>query len=189
MKTCLIVGNGLSFNDMPKGVLESAPTFGMNYCGFQPTYYVCVDSDVLEKHFDEIRPFVDGAKIAYISGLVDISKYYVGRDTVPFVQLVAKDLQSFKAEQYMSGFTSAYVALKCAYYLGYNDVHLWGIDHSLDWTHYIADYPAGAKDRARRMAVMEFHYQLAASVYARAGRTIINHSAPSKLDKIFRRAS
>jgi hypothetical protein len=37
------------------------------------------------------------------------------------------------------------------------------------------------------MAVMEWHYQLAANIYARAGREIINHSNPSRLDAIFRR--
>jgi len=185
MNTCFIIGNGPSFNRVPAGLLESVPTFGMNYAGFQPIYYVCVDSDILTNHAEEIRPLVEGAKIAFISELLKgINSLYDLPNTVN----VGKDQRSFKAEQYMSGFTAAYVALKAAYYLGFQEVRLYGVDHSLDWAHYKEDYPAGAPDRARRMAVMETHYQLAANVYARAGRTIVNHSNPSRLDKIFRRA-
>jgi hypothetical protein len=184
-KSCVIFGNGPSLNRMPSNMLEVFPSFGMNYAPLQPTYYVCIDSDVITKNPDSIRPLVQGAEIAFLSELlVGVNDLYDGAN----VRLVSKDTQSFKAEQYMSGFTAAYVALKMAYYLGYNEVHLYGIDHSLDWAHYRPDYPAGAKDRARRLAVMETHYQLAANVYARAGRRIINHSNPSRLDKIFRRS-
>ena len=39
-----------------------------------------------------------------------------------------------------------------------------------------------------RMLGMEWHYALAARVYKAAGRRIINHSNPSRLDAIFERA-
>ena len=184
-KTCFIIGNGPSFLRAPMDYPEDVQTFGMNYAGFQPDYYVCIDSDVIVKNADKIRPLVKGAKVAFLSGLL-----FAENDlyNCANVRLVDKDTQSFKAEQYMSGFTAAYVALKMAYYMGYTECHLYGIDHSLDWAHYRKDYPAGASDRARRMGVMEWHYQLAANVYARAGRRIINHSNPSKLDAIFARS-
>jgi len=184
-RTCFIIGNGPSFNRVPLNLLESEVTFGMNYCGFQPTYYVCIDSDVLKDNAEKIRPFVKNAKIAFLSGFLErVNDLY----KLPSVVPIGQDARSFKAEQYMSGFTASYVALKCAYYLGFDDVHLYGIDHSLDWAHYRKDYPAGASDRARRMGVMEWHYQLAANVYSRAGRRIINHSNNSALDKIFARS-
>lgn len=182
MRTCFIIGNGPSFNRVPLNLLESEVTFAMNYCGFQPTYYVCIDSDVL-KDTEKIRPFVENAKMAFLSELINTSM-----DNYDNVVLVGKDQKSFKAEQFMSGFTASYVALKCAYYLGFDDVHLYGVDHSLDWAHYKSDYPKGASDRARRMGIMEWHYQLAQNVYSRAGRRIINHSNPSKLDAIFARS-
>lgn len=184
-KTCFIIGNGPSFLRAPMDYPEDVQTFGMNYCGFQPDYYVCIDSDVIVKNADKIRPLVKGAKVAFLSGLL-----FAENDLYDCanVRLVDKDTQSFKAEQYMSGFTAAYVALKMAYYMGYTEVHLYGVDHSLDWAHYKADYPKGASDRARRMGVMYFHYTLAMNVYSRAGRRIINHSNPSKLDAIFARS-
>jgi hypothetical protein len=158
----------------------------MNYAGFQPDYYVCIDSDILTKNILEVSHVILNSKIAFISGLCEVEKSVIGK--LPNMQFVYKDTRSFNAEQYMSGFTAAYVALKMAYYMGYTEVHLYGIDHSLDWAHYKADYPKGAADRARRMGVMEWHYQLAANVYARAGRRIINHSNNSALDKIFARS-
>jgi hypothetical protein len=169
---------------MPDGLEDTMPTFGSNYCGFQPTYYVCVDKDILTNHVDDILPLVMGAKIAYLSAHFEgSSKLY----ELPYVRLVAKDEQSFREEEFMSGFTATYVALKEAYYLGFDEVHLWGVDHSPAWDHFKPDYPRGAPDRARRMSVMERHYQLATNIYARAGRRIINHSYPSKLDTIFAR--
>lgn len=182
---CLIFGNGPSLNRMPLNMLTEMPTFGMNYAPHQPNYYVCVDTDVLLRPTDEVRRLVKGSQAAFLSKFhAGKSDLYQGENVV----LVDKDTRSFKAEQFMSGFTAAYVALKYAYYMGFDQVHLYGIDHSADWAHYRKDYPPGEPDRARRMAVMEIHYQLAANVYARAGREIFNHSNPSKLDKIFRRA-
>ncbi|MCZ2122249.1 MAG: hypothetical protein LC108_08305, partial [Anaerolineales bacterium] len=81
-----------------------------------------------------------------------------------------------------------YVCLKLAYYMGFETVHLYGVDHSPDWSHYRADYPRGDMLRRRaRMAEMEYHYRLAQKVYNQAGKRIINHSHPSKLDAIFER--
>lgn len=184
-KSCVICGNGPSFNRVPLNLLDSEPTFGMNYAGFQPTYYVCIDSDVLKNNADKIAKLVKGAEMAFLSKYGEgSSELYKGENVI----LVDKDNRSFKAEQFMSGFTAAYVALKCAYYMGFESVHLYGIDHSTTWDHYREGYPQGAPDRARRMRIMETHYQLAANVYARAGREIINHSNPSKLDQIFKRS-
>jgi hypothetical protein len=187
MRECIIVGNGPSFNrfGVEAAHLIGTPTFGMNYCGFQPTYFVCVDSDVLTSGVDRIYEHAAHAETCYLSALHEgSSKLY----DLPYVRLVSKDQQSFRAEKFMSGLTASYVALKMAYYAGFERVHLWGVDHSPSWDHYIPDYLPGQRaPSADRMRVMEWHYQLAANVYARAGREIINHSDPSRLDMIFRR--
>lgn len=184
-KTCFIIGNGVSFNRAPLNLLETEPTFGMNYAGFQPKYYICVDTDVLIDNADKISNLVRGADMAFLS------KYHAGANalyTGDNVILVDKDKRAFREERFMSGFTAAYVALKCAYYMGFEEVHLYGIDHSPTWAHYRDDYPAGDVDhRAERMSVMEWHYKLAAKVYNSDGRRIVNHSNPSNLDAIFER--
>ena len=187
MKPCIILGNGPSLNDLPADVFASMPSFGCNYIDRQPTYYVCVDRDILTNHVEEIRPLVAGARIAYLSGLI-FDEFKGDIFDLPYVKLVYKDTESFKDEEFMSGMTAAYVALKMAYYAGFDCIHLWGVDMDPAWTHYKPDYHQGGVTNAQRRAVMLTHYQLAANIYARAGRTIINHSHKSALDKIFRRA-
>lgn len=182
MKSCAIVGNGPSALSLPAD--PAMPLFGMNFSPIRPDYYVCIDSVVLKYHWQEVIPLARAAKIVYLSAFHEGSSELYD---LPNVILVGKDQRAFRTEQYMSGFNAAYVALKEAYYMGFEEVHLWGIDHDERWQHYRPDYPYGDTTTPARMEVMRQHFSLAARVYAQAGRTIINHSNPSKLDMIFRR--
>lgn len=185
MKTCVIMGNGPSLLDMPLDTLKKYDSFGVNYCPHSPTYYVCVDHDILINHYEDIYTLAWNAKTAFLaaneygtSRLYDMSNLF----------LIRKDEGYFKDEHFMSGFTVVYVALKCAFYLGYERVHLWGVDHSPEWSHYKADYPRGdVEHRAARMNEMFYHYKLAQRVYAENDRRIVNHSRNSRLDLIFPR--
>jgi hypothetical protein len=189
MKECLIVGNGASRNRLSDRALARVPSFGMNFCNFQPTYFVCVDQHVLLEHVADLYDHAALADIAYLSVLQrGTSKLY----ELPNVRLIEKDDRSFRAERFLSGLTASYVALKMAYYAGFELVHLWGVDHTAAWDHYREDYPRDSDHRvpsAEMRKIMEWHYQLAANVYARAGRLILNHSDPSRLDMIFRRTN
>lgn len=182
---CLVLGNGKSLMDVPDFMLKTYPSFGVNYCLYQPNFYVCVDHDILVNHQGEIYPFAKNSDFAFLAAKEKcIGDLY----ELPQVRLLTKDTKAFKAERFFSGMTVVYVALKMAYYLGFETVHLWGVDHSPAWDHYRSDYPAGEVIlRGGLMAEMEYHYQLAEDVYNRAGRRIINHSYPSDLDKIFER--
>ena len=185
MKKCIIMGNGPSVNDMPRDVFASLPSYGVNYCKYHPTYFVCVDHDILTKYPAKIYEVAKRAEITYIS-----QKDLGGSNLyeLPNVELVSHDRDAFYLEHYFSGLTVVYVALKLAYYAGFEEVHLWGVDHSADWAHYRDDYPVGAVDRrAYLMGEMFYHYELASRVYNTAGRAIVNHSLPSKLDTIFQR--
>lgn len=186
MKTCLIMGNGLSLNDMPQELLLQMDSFGVNYAPFQPTYYVCVDHAILTEHHAKIYHLAAGAKTAFLA-----AKEYGSSNlyNLKNVMLVSKDDNHFREEHYFSGLTVCYVALKMAFHLGYDECHLWGIDHDDTWKHFRDDYPPGDVDRRDwRMSEMRYHFALAQKVYAAAGRRIINHSHPSKLDAIFPRA-
>lgn len=185
MKKCVILGNGPSLNEMPQELLLQMDSFGANYCPYQPTYYVCVDTDILLNHWIELYPRAAGAKKCFLSERHRGSSPLY---TMPGVELVTHDKDAFVDEHFFTGLTVTYVALKCAFYMGYDRVDLWGVDHSPAWDHYRADYPNGdIEHRAQRMQVMEYHYALAAKVYNQSGRQIINHSRPSKLDAIFPR--
>lgn len=192
MKPCLILGNGPSLNDLPTHDLQYLPSYGCNFIHVQPTYFICVDHDVMAKHPAQIIDRAAQADKCYLLAAHKAEGLAPALFALPNVQLVEKDTASFRAEQFITGRTATYVALKLAYYAGYDEIHLWGVDHNPEWTHFVESYPPGPipPGYPRRMAMldMEVHFQLAANVYARAGRTIINHSHPSKLDTIFRRA-
>jgi len=187
MPACIVLGNGLTLRNAPIGRM---PTFGVNFvnrCGVWPDYYVCVDSDALTQHTAEIISIAEQAKIAYLSG------YYTSHPAtgklyaLPNVQLVHRDKAAFRDEECMSGHTGVYVALKMAYYAGFDTVHLYGVDQDETWKHAAPDYPHSGNE-ASKIKGMHEHFALAARVYKMADRLIINHSAPSVLDTIFERA-
>lgn len=185
LKECLILGNGKSLLELPDSMLNTYPSFGVNYCLYQPNFYVCVDHDILTNHYDDIYDFVRSADFAF---LPEKEKGTSPLYELPRVCTVKKDTHNFKAERFFSGMTVTYVCLKLAYYMGFETVHLYGVDHSPTWDHYRADYPPGdVAHRSALMAEMEYSYRLAAKVYNSAGRRIINHSYRSELDKIFER--
>ena len=185
LKECLILGNGKSLLDVPEFMLSTYPSFGVNYCLHQPNFYVCVDHDILTNHWNEIYTFAKDADFAFLSAKEKgTSPLY----ELPQARLITKDKTAFREERFFSGMTVTYVALKLAYYFGFETVHLYGVDHSPTWDHYYPGYPSGNVDRrAALMTEMEYHYRLAQKVYNQAGRRIINHSYPSKLDAIFER--
>lgn len=185
LKECLILGNGKSLLEFPESMLNTYPSFGVNYCLYQPNFYVCIDHDILINHWDKIYEYAKNADFAFLpekekgtSPLYDLDN----------VCLVTNDRRTFKEERFFSGMTVTYVCLKLAYYMGFETVHLYGVDFSKEWEHYRGDYPPPTNPaRESLMAEMYYHYSLAAKVYNSAGRRIINHSHPSKLDAIFER--
>jgi len=185
VKKCLILGNGESLNELPRGVLASLPSFGVNYAKYQPTYYVCVDHDVLTKQWRNVYSLAKHAEVAYLAQKeLGSSKLY----DLPNVELVTHDRDAFHLEHYFSGLTVVYVALKIAFYSDFDTVYLWGVDFNKEWSHFRPDYPAG--DVARReylMNEMFYHLELAANVYEAAGKRIVNYSHRSRLDEIFER--
>jgi hypothetical protein len=187
MKTCIIMGNGKSLNDMPLDLLLKYDSFGVNYAKHQPTYYVSVDTDILLYNWQKVYDLAAGAKTAYLSLKHDGSSPLY---KLPHVQMVTHDKGAFIGEKYFSGLTVSYVCLKIAYYMDFDIVHLWGIDHDKNWSHFRPDYPPGAVDRRQwRMDNMIWHYQHAMNVYAKAGKRIVNFSHPSELDSIFERGT
>ncbi len=185
LKECLILGNGKSLLNVPEFMLNTYPSFGVNYCIYQPNFYVCVDHDVLINDWEKIYDFAKNADFTFLAAKEKgTSPLY----DLPNACLVTNDKSAFRSERYFSGMTVVYVALKMAYYLGFETVHLWGVDFSKEWDHYRSDYPPPTNPaRDALMEEMFYHYSLAAKVYNQAGRKIINHSYPSNLDAIFER--
>jgi hypothetical protein len=186
-KTALILGCGKSLLEMPGDLLHQYPSYGSNYIGLSgitPTYWVCIDSDAMkDASLEQIASKVEKAYLlAAPARTLPIGKF-------PNVVPVFADKDKFWLEYFVSGCTSLYVMLKLAYYQGFEKVLLWGTDFEEKWEHFTDDYPVnplGNVTLIRRYDAME-HLKIAAMVYKRDGRRIINYSHPSELDTLFER--
>lgn len=189
----VVMGNGPSLNDMPPHILRDFDTYGMNYAKHQPKFYICIDDLILRKNPAGIYRLASRAETAYLcciqknSDNPETQRLYA----LPNIELVDRDTGLFKNEKWMSGGTATYVALKLAYYAGYDEVWLWGVDHDPAWSHYADSYPLNpdivGEKRKEHMNIMERHYRMAARIYREHGRRILNFSHPSALDTIFER--
>ena len=191
-ETGLAIGNGPSLNEVPKKLLQKFPTFGVNYIyllPFQPKYYVCIDTPILTNHSDKIFNVASQSEISFISSyhftdqIADLQRLYSLQNVI----LIGRTTYSLPGEQFMSGWTSVYVALKVAFQMGFARMLLVGVDHSQDWDHFSDDYPLGNRMDERRFVGQRKHFQIAQDTYSADGREIINLSPPSKLDSIFPR--
>jgi len=183
----LILGNGKSVLDMPEDLLSKYVSYGMNYCLHQPSYYICVDSTVLLKHAMSVYGLAEEARTAYLSYLHKDDAAPKKLYALPNAEIVYPDRGSFAGEKFFTGWTSTYVALKLAYYAGFDEVHLWGIDRDKEWAHYKENYPPGDPVDELRLDMQLWHYLLAAEVYRGSGRKIVNFSYPSDLDEFIER--
>lgn len=132
---CVIIGNGSSLNHMDLSFLKREFCFGLNkiYLGFEkwdftPTYYVAVNSLVIEQSVEQIynipcTKFISDRGIPYLQPRKDII----------FIETSAYNDKEFSTDPTMGlreGNTVTYVALQLAYYMGFKTVILIGVDHS-----------------------------------------------------------
>jgi hypothetical protein len=191
-QTAIVLGNGESLNAMPRKLLSKYDSFGANHiylCGIQPTYYVVVDTTSLTTYAAQIKPTATRAKVTFLSSLYANDPNPSTRElfALPNACLFSKDQAAFSGERYVSGHTVVYVALKMAYYLGYNTALLFGVDHDPSWKHCADNYPPGVTTTQEKKQEMRWHLEYANRVYREAGRRILNLSRPSELDSIIAR--
>lgn len=175
---CVILGNGPS---LLTAQLPDLPTFGCNYIGLllQPTYYVAIDKTVIAND-DLIFPTARDAKIAFLRNFNSQDAHPHPLYDLPNVQLVTRKSHVFKGESTVTGSSSVYLMLKLAYYMDFDTVYLYGVDHTEK--HFSDKWIEGVKPC---LIAREKHYKIAQAEYTKAGKKIINRSAPSILDSIF----
>ena len=130
---CVIIGNGPSLNNMDLSPLRDEYTFGLNRIyllyerlGFATDFFVSVNRYVLEQCADEIRS-VPGMK--FLSWLA--REWIPLDDDVIFLRstLGPRFCTEPPSEGVWEGATVTYVAMQLAYYLGFQQVILIGVDH------------------------------------------------------------
>ena len=218
---CFIIGNGPSLLTRDLEILEknNIDTFSVNqiYKIFQqttwrPTYYVATDYYAV-KNFEIFNKYITGIKFInldhakMIEGFyADNAYYFIENIIMLFLSHLAKPKISEDIYDLCSGGTSVFIAIQLAFYLGYSEIYLLGVDNSFQReksydgellidkgllkTHFVEDYHA--KTLSSEIFDVMFGYQnreayKAAFEYAREhGKIIRNATRGGKLEEIER---
>jgi Protein of unknown function DUF115 len=199
---CVIIGNGPSLRDTDLSLLRDEFTFGLNRIylmfdelGFDTTFHVVINRHVVEQCADDFRKikaplfttmqnraFLDGAAdTAYLNTVVGLWPYF-SRDASRGV---------------WEGYTVTYVAMQLAYYMGFSEVILIGVDHRFavsgtpnqlvestgpDASHFDPRYfPKGFKWQLPDLENSEVAYRLARKAFEDDGRRIVDATVDGAL--------
>lgn len=199
---CILIGNGPSLASMDFDRIFKEFTFGTNRIylvsrekGLYPTYYLSVNDLVLKQfHADieklEMLKFVNWKHRGLFS---DDNSIRFLRLSLRLNDYFSKDL----TRGVCSGGTVTYVGLQLAYWMGFKEVVLVGVDHSFktsgvpnttevreqvkDNDHFHPDYfPKGIKWQLPDLRRSVLAYKLARQVYENDGRRIIDSTVNGK---------
>jgi len=204
-KRCVIIGNGPSLNKMDLSFLKNEISFGLNriYLGFEkwnfmPTYYVSVNKLVIEQSMNEILK-IPVPKFIALAGLPYLP---VGHNVIALktAGLPLDDVTPFSVdphERIWEGFTVTFVALQLAYYMGFGEVVLIGVDHHFsdsgpanrevisqgdDHNHFHPKYfGKGVSWHLPDLINSEVAYRVAKIAFEADGRRIIDATVDGKL--------
>jgi tetratricopeptide (TPR) repeat protein len=192
---CVIIGNGPSLNEMDLSFLKDEICFGTNkiFLGFErwnfsPTYYVAVNPHVIEQSVDQIRN-ISCPKFIGNRGV----SFFDPSDDLIFIKTFPSPEEAFSKSPDVGlneGSTVTYVAMQLAYYMGFSEVILIGVDHHFvtqgtpyeavvsggnDPNHFDPNYfGKGLKWQLPDLDASEKSYQVAKKVFEESGRKIID---------------
>ncbi|MBC8099140.1 MAG: DUF115 domain-containing protein, partial [Armatimonadetes bacterium] len=131
---CFIIGNGPSLNQMDLTLLKGEFTIGMNRIyllfpklGFHTTYFACINPTVTEQFGADIEQLPMPKFMGWHSRhLMNFTP-----DTVWLAPTTRQPLFSESpAHVLWEGATVTYAAMQVAYYMGFSEVILIGVDHN-----------------------------------------------------------
>jgi len=193
-RRCVIMGNGPSLNNADLSLLKNELTFGLNkiYLLFdridwRPTFYVCVNPFVIQQSAQQILNDIPGLKFLDFASFRYLP--YV-ESIVYLLSLGAKGFSTDPCEGIFQSHTVTYVAMQLAYYLGFDEVFLVGVDHffnavnsgqpdqmvvqnDYDTDHFDPNYFAkGQEWNLPNLKGSEEGYRIAKATFEKAGRKI-----------------
>jgi hypothetical protein len=201
-KRCFIIGNGPSLKDTDLSRLEGEFTFGLNRIyllfpelGFSTSYLVSVNELVLEQCAAELQALALPKFVTWRA-----RRWFTSDPQIIFLDTDYTGPENFSPAlkgRIFEGFTVTYVALQAAFYMGFDQAILIGVDHSFqsqgtpnttvvstgdDPNHFAPNYfGKGFRWQLPDLEGSERAYQLARAAYARAGREIIDATVGGKL--------
>lgn len=197
---CFIIGNGPSLNQMDLRPLRNEYTFGFNRIyllfpslGFGTTYFVSINYHVIQQWAADIAALPMPKFIGW-----------AGRHCLPcdertmFVRNLMIPHFSRNPSLYLwEGHTVTYVAMQLAYYMGFRQVVLIGVDHHFvtpgtpgalvvsegeDPNHFAGNYfGPGVRWQLPELDLSERYYRLAREAYRLDGREILDATVGGKL--------
>jgi hypothetical protein len=200
-KRCFIIGNGPSLRQTDLSRLKTEYTFGMNRIylmfpelGFTTSYFLTVNSLVIEQCAEDIRALPIPKFLSWRSHpLIQPTEDMMFLHTTYTGPKFAQDAR----DRIWEGATVTYVALQLAYYMGFDQVILIGVDHSYttqgkpnttivsegeDPNHFSGGYfGKGFRWQLPDLDTSERSYLMARQTYTEAGRQIIDATVSGKL--------
>ncbi len=197
---CFIIGNGPSLRKTDLSLLKNEVTFGMNRIyllpenlSHIPTYYVAVNSLVIEQCASDIERlecpvFLNWRNRCGIRFGSNVN--FLHEVNYP---CFSPDVRT----GVWTGATVTYVAIQLAYYMGFREVYLLGVDHFFqtqgkahevvvspgkDPNHFDDNYfGKGFRWQLPDLATSELAYKMALQKYGTAGRSILDATIGGKL--------
>lgn len=196
-----IIGNGPSLRDTDLTRLRDEYTFGMNRfyllfdeLGFTTSYYLAINSLVIEQCAEELRRLRMPVFISWRSRrLIQPTENMIFLHTTYTGPKFAADARA----RLWEGATVTYVALQLAFHMGFEQVILIGVDHSFatqgrpnttvvsqgdDPNHFDPRYfGKGFRWQLPDLETSERAYRMAHQAYQRAGREVLDATIGGKL--------
>jgi len=194
-KRCFILGNGPSLAKMDISHLQGEITFGLNRIyllfekmPFRPNYYICINELVLEQYANEILDL----EMPKFLNWNRRHLFLESRSDINFLRLSLGLTDYFGTNPLnalSSGGTVTHVALQLAFFMGFSEVVLLGVDHRFtisgtpnqtelrtsekDENHFHPAYfPKGSKWQLPDLLRSEHAYSIADQAFSLAGRKV-----------------
>lgn len=199
---CFIIGNGPSLNKTNLSLLNEFYLFGLNKIHLifdkhplHLSYHVAANPLVIEQTKEEIKTNVYSCP----SFLSYMASHHVENSTGHVNKLLTNAPWSFYKEitqPISEGYTVTYLALQIAFYMGFENVYLVGIDHNFkqsgkpneeqhhseeDINHFHPDYFKGYQWHLADLEGNEASYALARHQFHANGRNIYDATVDGKL--------
>lgn len=199
---CFVLGNGPSLRETDLSLLARETTFGLNRIylnfpkmGFETTYYVAVNTLVVEQCAEDILSLQMPRFISWRG-----RKWLPRKGDIIYIDTDYTDPATFAKDatgRIYEGSTVTYVALQLAYYMGFSEVILVGVDHSFvtqgdpnvtvrsrgeDLNHFSKDYfGEGFRWQLPDLDASEHAYRLAKAAFDADGRKIVDATIGGQL--------
>lgn len=202
-ETCILIGNGPSLNHMDLSVLKNYRTIGLNKIHLiekrgiklNLDYLVAVNNLVVEQTYDKLK---ESNCTTFISD--QGMRALKNKDISKLIPLFTRGPWTFETDlekPINNGFTVTFVALQLAFYLGFKEVVLIGVDHNFvqkgkpnetqvlnsdDINHFDPDYFKGQKWMLADLEGSEVSFHMAKYHFEHNGRSVVDATVNGKLN-------